>query len=371
MATAGCGSHEAAIYDRGGALLAHADVLTQIEWSRTLNDVSAARVVIQPGADCCQKLQHVRSWRNKIVIWRDGSLVWEGPIVRVRWSLAEIELQCADIAAWLGVRLPHQTITFGDSDLVDIAAWLIEDAFRPDDPGHTVDIVAPSRVRGRRDYFEDSDSVLEHMKDLAETGLDWTAVGSTIVLLPEDHLVSVGTLTDADLPEGLTVTEDGEALATRWVVFGQDDQGGQDDDREGDPPPSVKGEASGRAPYYGLIERAVEENSIKTSADAAAAARSRLRGSKPAPIYIDSDRVTLSPDAPVEVARLVPGWCVDVVTTETCRPISARMKIQAVTVSEGGSGGGQRGGEGQAAGGGESVQLKLAPTGVGADDEVP
>lgn len=366
MATAGCGSHTAAIYDRGGALLTHADVLTQIEWTRTLNDVSTARLVIQPGADCCERLQDVRSWRTKVVIWRDGSPVWEGPIVRVKWSVTEIELQCADIAGWLGVRLPHQTITFGDSDLVDIAAWLIEDAFRPDDPGHKVDIVAPSRVRGRRDYFRDGDSTLEHLKDLAETGLDWTAVGSTIVLLPEDHLVSVGTLTDADLPEGLTVTEDGEALATRWVVFGQDDQASQDDDDEGDPPSSVKGVAGGRAAYYGLIERAVEENSIKTSADAAAAARSRLRGSKPAPIYIDSDRVTLAPDAAVEVARLVPGWCVDVVTTETCRPIAQRMKIQTVTVTESGqSSGGDAGGTSS---GGESVQLKLAPTGVGMDE---
>ncbi|MFF4602693.1 hypothetical protein ACFY12_08065 [Streptomyces sp. NPDC001339] len=60
----------------------------------------------------------------------------------------------------------------------------------------------------------------DHLRDLAETGLDYTAVGSRIVLLPESHAVTVGRLSDADLPEGLVVAEDGTALGTRWIVRG-------------------------------------------------------------------------------------------------------------------------------------------------------
>jgi hypothetical protein len=336
----GCGLHEAQILDRSGAVVAHADVLTEVEWTRVLDEVSTARIVVTPGGDCCEKLKNVRSWRHKLAIWRDGEPVWEGPILRPEWSTGQVEIRAMDVLAWLDRRVPHQSVRFSRRDLTEIAEWLIADGFEPDDPGHQVRIVAPAGVSGRRSYVRDVGQTGDHLRDLADTGLDYTAVGSVILLLPEDHAASVGSLTDVDLPEGLTVTEDGAALVTRWVVHG-----GEDD---------VKGTAGGSSRYYGLLERSVEETSIEDAADAEAAARSRLRGSRPVPVWISSDRVTLSPDAPVDVPRLVPGWCVDVATTATCRTISQRLKITGVRVAETRDG--------------ESVQVQLAPTGTGVDN---
>ncbi|MGW1711014.1 hypothetical protein ACWCP8_37545 [Streptomyces sp. NPDC002206] len=65
--------------------------------------------------------------------------------------------------------------------------------------------------------------------------------------MPEEHCARVGALTDADFPDGLVIVEDGLALSTRWVIHGKDD---------------VEGEAGGVHPYYGLLERAVEESSV-------------------------------------------------------------------------------------------------------------
>lgn len=116
------------------------------------------------------------------------------------------------------------------------------------------------------------------------------------------------------------MAEDGVALGTRWIVHGRDD---------------VKGEAGGRHPYYGLLERVAEETSVLDDASAAAAARSKLRTTSPAPVFIDSSQeTTLSPQAPVDVARLVPGWCLDVTTTSTCRTIAQSLKIVGVRVRE-------------------------------------
>ncbi|MGW3465829.1 hypothetical protein ACWDE9_42605 [Streptomyces olivaceoviridis] len=56
------------------------------------------------------------------------------------------------------------------------------------------------------------------------------------------------------------------------------------------------------------------------------------------PVHLDSQEVTLSPEAGVDIVRLVPGWCVDVTTTATCRNISQRMKITGVAVSADGEG---------------------------------
>lgn len=336
MARIGCGTHQARIIDRGGAVVAEADVLLDVEWTRVLDDVSTAQATIQPSGDCCERLSQVRSWRHKLAIWRDGATVWEGPIVQLRWTRSNFQVSAVDILGWLDRRVPHQSIAFSGSDLADIAAWLIGDGFAPDDHGHSVQIVAPSRIRGDREYEADVGQTGDHLRDLAATGLDYTAIGSRIVLLPEDHTGRIGALSDDDFPDGLVVAEDGVALATRWIVHGRDD---------------VKGEAGGRHAYYGLLERVVEETSVLDDVSAAAAARSRLRATSPAPVFIDSSQeTTLSPDAPVEVASLVPGWCLDVTTTSTCRTIAQSLKIVGVRVRENSAG--------------ESVSVQLAPAGA-------
>lgn len=343
MAVAGCGSHTATIFDRSGALVSEADVLTEVEWTRILDDVSTARIVINPDEGCCERLGKVRTWRHKIAIWRDGDFVWEGPIVTAEWSLGQLEVWAVDVLGWLDRRVPHQDMVFGDSDLTAIAQALIADGFEPDDPGHEVRVISEARVRGARRYRKDVGQTADHLRDLAETGLDFTAVGSTILLLPETHSASVGRLSDGDLPDGLIVAEDGTALATRWVVAGDD---------EGD----VLGEAGGQDAYYGLLERYLEQTSIPDDASAAAAARSKLRSSLPVPVFIDTQQVTISPEAAVDVPSLVPGWCLDVTSATTCRTITQRLKIVGVKVVETGGDGDQPGGE--------SVQVQVAATGA-------
>lgn len=343
MAVAGCGTNTARIVDRTGGTIAEATVLTEVEWNRKLDDTSTARVVISPEGDCCERLGDVRSWRHSLVIWRDGKLVWAGPIIQIEWRLGEVEISASDISAWLALRVPHSDMTFTDVDLMTVAKTLIEDAFAPDDPGHLVQVLGPAKVKGSRSYSKDVGQSLDHLLDLAATGIDFTVIGKTIVLLPEDHSSSIGRLDDNDFPEGLIVAEDGTSLGTRWIVSG-DDEG------------TVLGSAGGAHDYYGLLERYIEETSIPDAASAAAAAAARLRASLPVPVFIDSQQVTLSPQAAVDVAQLVPGWCIDITSAQTCRKISQRLKIVGVTVLE-------NGGDGDTPGS-ESVQVQVAVTGA-------
>lgn len=343
MAVAGCGSHSCRVIDRGGSTVATADVLTEIEWNRVLDGWSTARAVINPVGDCCNRLGAVTTWRHRLVVYRDETYVWDGPITSVNWSLGEVELLASDILIWLDNRVPHQDMSFTNVDLTAIASALIEDGFAPDDPGHTVEIVGSAGVVGSRSYMEDIGQVGDHLKALADAGLDYTALGSKILLLPETHAVSVGRLSDADFPTGLVVSEDGTALATRWVVAGSDSSG-------------VVGDAGGVDGYYGLLERYVEQNEITDTASATAAAQARLRGSLPVPVFVDTQQVTISPDAAVDVSSLVPGWCLDITSASTCRTVSQRLKIVGLKVTESG-GDADTPGE-------ESVQVQVAATGA-------
>lgn len=346
MAVAGCGNHTATITDRDGAAVSPAQTLTEVEWTRALDDTSTARIVVNPDGDCCERLGEVRAWRQFLNVWRGRDPVWSGPIVQAEWSRGRMEVWAADILAVLDRRVPHADITFGDTDLVNVARWLITDGFAPDDPGHSIDIVGKTGVRGGREYRRNIGQTGDHLRDLAEAGLDYTAVGSRILLLPETHPVTVGRLTDADLPEGLVVAEDGTALATRWVVAGKEDAD------EGD----VIGDAGGSDDYYGLVERYVEQTSITTVAGARSAAAARLRASLPVPVVVDTREVSISPDAAVQIPTLVPGWCLDVVTQSTCRPLSQRLKITGLKVTETGGT--------ESTPGSESVQVQVAVTGA-------
>ncbi|WP_328427928.1 hypothetical protein [Streptomyces sp. NBC_00443] len=343
MAVAGCGTHTARVVDRNGATVATADVLTETEWTRTLDAVSTARVTIQPDGDCCNRLGRVSTWRHRLMIFRDEQYVWDGPVTGISWSLGQVELRAQDVLAWLDNRVPHASRTFTNVDLAEIAAWLIEDGYAPDDPGHTVRVVDPAGVTGSRTYTIGVGQTGDHLRQLAEAGIDFTAIGSTILLLPETHMANVGRLSDVDLPEGLEVAEDGASLVTRWVVAGSEDSG-------------AIGSFGGVDPYYGLHERYVEMSEITDNTSAAEAAKARQRVSRVVPVFVDTQQVTISPDAAIDVPSLVPGWTLDVTSASTCRQVSQRLKITGVRVQE-------TGGD-EDTPGTESVQVQVAASGA-------
>lgn len=335
----GCESHHYTITDRDGGFVTASGILTSVQYSRVLDDSSTGQVVIGvSGQSCCNELGSIRSWRHWLNIYRGEKFMWSGPIYNVDWEWDEVTVTAVDIIGILDVRVPHQDFNFVGTDLTQIAAELIEDAFAPDDPGHSVTIVGPSGVLGGRAYEEDIGQTGDHLRDLADTGIDFTAVGNNIVLLPEDHCDVVGRLSDEDLPEGVTVSEDGQALATRWIIGA-----GQDADSDGNP--DIVGTAGGVHPYYGLIERYEEQTSITTQAAADAAAEAKLRASLPVPTFIDTQNITLSPYANVDVGSLVPGWCLDITTSATCREITQRLKITGLQISEDGGNGDKPGQE--------------------------
>lgn len=343
MAVAGCGTHQAMVLDRGGATVATANVLTECEWTRSLDAVSTARAVINPDGDCCNRLGRLSTWAHRLVLFRDDRYVWDGPITGISWSLGQVELNAQDVLAWLDHRVVHENKKFTNTDLSEVAEWLIADGYAPDDPGHTVQVVARAGITGSRTYSKNIGQTGDHLAQLAEAGIDYTAIGSKILLLPEDHLVSVGRLSDADLPDGLEVAEDGAALVSRWVVAGSEESG-------------ALGEYGGVDPFYGLHERYVEMTEITDSASATEAAKARRRASLPVPVVVDTQQVTISPLAAIDVPSLVPGWCLDVTSAGTCRVVRQRLKVTGVKVTE-------TGGDDDSPGT-ESVQVQVAATGA-------
>lgn len=320
----GCSTHSYLIRDRDGGVVTASGILTEVQYNRIINDASTAQVTLAvSGQNCCEELGSVRSWRHWLDVYRGNDFMWSGPITNVDWAWDSVIVDAVDLVGLLDRRVPHQNLTFTGTDLTEIARQLIEDGLAPDDPGHTVTVVAPAMVTGGRQYQQNIGQTADHLRDLADTGIDFTVIGATFVLLPDSFCDVVGRLSDEDLPEGVTVTEDGAALATRWIVAGSDESG-------------VVGTSGGVDAYYGLLERYVEQTSITDQASADEAAAARVAASSATPVFINTQNVTLSPLADIEMQRLVPGWCMDFTTSATCRDITQRLKITGLQVSEDG-----------------------------------
>lgn len=331
MTQLGCATHTYQIVDRDGGVVSVSGVLTAVQWNRVLNDSSSATATLAvSGPDCCAELGSIRSWRHLLNIYRattfESRFVWSGFITNVDWTSTTTVVTAVDIIGLLDRRVPHTAFTFTDTDVTEIARQLVEDGLRPDDPGHTTTVKGPSGVLGGRTYELAVGQTADHLRDLSDTGMDFTAVGTNVVIMPDDFAELVGRLADEDLPEGLTVSEDGASLATRQIVAGSE---------EG----TAVGIAGGVNPYYGLLERYTEQTTIKDQASADAAAAAKLKASLGVPVFIDTQNVTLAPTAPVGIDLLVPGWMIDITTDSTCRTITQRLKITGLQVTENGGDG--------------------------------
>lgn len=322
--TLACASHQVTITDRAGNIIVDGGDLTSIEYNRALNEVSTATVKI--GADspgCCGQLGAVRSWRHMVNVYRNGEFVWGGFIVSIDWQNDQVGMIAVDLVGLLDRRVPHQNLTYNGTDLTVIAQELIDDGLAPDDPGHTVTVMGPAMVTGGRTYEQNVGQTADHLRDLADTGIDFTAVGNNIIILPDDFCQVIGRLSDTDLPEGLSVAEDGARLITRQIIAGSEESG-------------AIGVAGGVNSYYGLLEQYEEQTTINDQSSADAAARARLASSNVVPVFVDTQEVTLSPDTNLNFPQLIPGWCLDVTSEGTCRTISQRLKITGVKVQEDG-----------------------------------
>lgn len=344
----GCGTQRLVITDRCGAktVCELTDDLNSLEYGRVMDDTSRAKAVVGKtggvSGACCQCVGNLRTWLHSGVIYRSGKLVWgPGPITNIRENTGSITLTIKDISAWLDRRLVHAEHNFVNTDIVQIAVQLITDAMAPDDP---CDIIGNLQVLGegtKIDYQVAANRIRagDALRDLARLGLDFTVLGTSIILAPALSFGPYTTLMDNDFLTDIEVEERGEDAATEWVVAGE----------------AVSGSCGGIDPVYGLIEQLAQEDNLVDADSCTVGACNRLQASNPAPVFINvPDDAQLAAKAPVNFEHLVPGLLLPVNLTQTCRKVAITNRLTAMNV--------------KAEAGDERVGITLAPLGTNVDE---
>jgi hypothetical protein len=332
VAELGCAQDYAvAFHDRTGAVpVGTALEPTSVAWGRVLDDTSDAQAVVDLASpECCETLSSVRTWCNDMSLYRDGSLVWQGPVTEIEYVGDQVTISAKDVTAWLARRVIHTAMDFttatgsGPADLASIAEALVRDAFAPDDPGVLAYLtVTLAGILGERAYDVNQGYTGDELRELARTGIDFTAIGHRILITGEGSLARLATLDDEHFAGPLRIVEDGLAATSRAIVIGE----------------GIMAESGGVGPC-GLIERLIKEDAIKDVDSAQSEADSLVAAGTPTPLYLEvPDGSQLTPDAPVGIEELVPGVTIPVASTQTCRDVSAVLRLTKLAVTFGSGG---------------------------------
>jgi len=356
----GCADHYSAmIHWRGGAQPYPASAmtrLTQVTWSRTLNDTSEATITVLKGnisPDCCEAIGRAEPWVHELTLYRDGALVWQGPIVQITARRESITIQAKDVFAWMDklvnafpVRYVNAT---ADAEgkrrgtIVYIAynhirLNLTDPRFsRPSDyPGILPYLVRRENglpvIKVEKDGSSNVTIWVEYMgtilREWAKRGLTWTTVGRTLLLRarPSDATRAMARLTLEDFSGDVEVIRDGTSAATMGWATNQNDQ----DISEG-----TFVVVGRRGTAYGRLDNLVhiQEETI-SSADLQDAAGNAVAGRYPAPVVINvPDGSSLVPTAPIRIEQLVPGERIDVFADTFCIPLVQGFALSDVEVT--------------------------------------
>ena len=393
--------HRVMIHDRGG--VRKIDQLldvAEVEYTRERDEVTGARIVVA-GRSCRGQrsfLQQIAAMRHELVIFRGAERVWEGPILEVRWFRDRVELIAHDVIEYVdwtplskdwpnedggGQRYMTERIRdileyeltepyvadVGSAGVVDLVtiprwenfgsgAWPLEVWGPPVGVLPYLDVRAstgPQGILTRSSTVAFEMMVGEHLRNLAEGGLDFTAVGRRIIIW--DSAMSIGRtrqLTDADFYGELQVIASGtEHGAIAHISAQRDDEASVED--PGGESANV-GNAGAPDPFYGVWTRLVslaseEGNDTPTQMELNSQARRQLVGRNPVPTEIvipQGGGLRLSHD--LRINELVPGVIMPVRATLNLRPVAQDQRLDKVTVKE--------------VPGTETVQVSLSPAGV-------
>lgn len=325
----GCAeSYDVFIAERGGRRLLMSVPWSSLEWARALDETSEANVQVDGVAGdaytaCCEGLANIDPWAHELCIYRNGVRVWAGPLTSILYTDEGITLPAKDLSAWLDRRRIHDTHNDEDEPTLQVVESYIADALSVDNgmglTTYAFDDPTGSTIT-RKVKARENKMCLSELGEIADTDLDWTCIDRMMFLaIDEIPAARFTTLIDSHFRTLADLTVDGDNMVTDMTVTGEG---------TGDKGPAIQGTAVADtevSDYYGVHERVISEDGIKTNHRANKRARTQLDLlGLPAARFTGGE---LDVEFPLTVDLLVPGTTVAVGLTQQCRPVTGTYRF--------------------------------------------
>lgn len=342
-----------------------------VVWDRRQDDTSEATVVIPTNTECCTTiLADAHVWHHGIAIYRDGELVWDGPIVLITASRTQVTIVARDVSALLSKRLLPRDLCFSNDATVCtagsggmvygpqtpefVAVTLIQEALSVDSHGVVLSADLGGATEYEGYYKRFGGPVFDLVQKLATDYINWTVIGRRIIITRGGAaggglffgFARTALLTCEDfLNDTFSTTEDGLSTLTQDVQIADPIViAGVEQSNIGIGQIFPVGTVADA--YYGLLQAVQDGNenlNVGTTGGGGApnsggtaladAAVRIVSGSYPPPMVLDAAGLQLSPNAPVTIAELVPGTFVPILADCLCRPVQRELVLSAVVVT--------------------------------------
>ncbi|WP_030236741.1 hypothetical protein [Streptomyces sp. NRRL S-350] len=332
--------------------------LTGLAWNRTINDTSEAFITIAKGRapDCCGQLGDIEPYIHELSIYRDGDLVWQGPVTRTVESRDTFRVEAKDVTEWLNRTMNTEVLRYvnvGDpakpaapvqqiaESIISLNVNNVVFSFPPDWCNIMPFIVrndSATITRFEKDGSDDASiwivPVLKIMnEELVPRGLEYTTVGRRIILgrpqLAGDR--AQATLTLDHIAGDVEIIKDGASgSAIMWAT-------NQTRDDLTDAAWGVSGFLN--TPYGRLDSLVLSQAENMSGYDLLQLAQASQVGRYPVPIGLSVPNGSrLTSDAPVTIDQLVAGSRFNVITTGMCSNVTVAYRLTDVDVEWGDSG---------------------------------
>lgn len=191
-----------------------------LRWGRRLNKWSTAKIEILFG-DCCELIEELRTVAQDLVIVRNDTVVWRGPVTSLEYEDEILTIEAADLLWHLQGRLISGD--FGPADLSTLVEEMIGSRFfGRNDPGILENAFGEiAGTSGGFSYAEDSyTTVWEAVRDLISAGLDVTVVAGQLLFGKDIPTPSLGSFTDEHFRGAMSVRKRGDLYATKIIAVG-------------------------------------------------------------------------------------------------------------------------------------------------------
>lgn len=358
-----CGTHTAAIFDRGGERrLGPVRNLSRVIWNRDRDGVSEASIIIEGGRNCDRQrpfLQGISSKRHELVIFRGRDRVWEGPIFHIGDEGSKITISAKDVMAYLfGTMLSRDWdnrlgspsgVTEVTTRMQEIIEYeLVTDRMARAINGDMIPLVAwenlsppvnilphlqvhhfPNEARTSAFTQKFQTTVGTHLAGAARTsGIDYSAIGRSIHLWDTSRNIGqTRTLTEADFFGKTFVTEYGADHTQAAYVTGQEGAYG-----EAVNPENLEHYGPWSTSYTAYNEEGSEAPTVGALNSQAARNTS---GRSPVPVEVRvPDNSSIRLNETLRITDLTPGVRIPLLATLNARSRNQDQKLDHLTVEE-------------------------------------
>lgn len=356
-------------YQGGRQLFTRLDEITDLSYGRKLDDYSEASVTLakrDASSGCLHQAGRAQPWAHEVTIYRDGGIVWQGPIVEIEETRSELTFTARDMLAWLDRRVIDTTfkktedpINAAPLDTGRMLHRIMSVTFPLGDPYNNpgiseymrVDEITPSSQSLPETIWAGSQTVGELVRELIKSGIDMFTLGRKIYMVPDFYRYARNPfrLSARDFLGDLSVVTRGLDTATEGFVLADsslDPNGAQPegpDPNDAKPPTVAKwppGHHGGSGdpsapPWYGRITRFTEAGQQVDSEGALLDVAKSIRayGFPPPKSVVVPDNAQLSPEAPIRMGQLVPGRTIRVDLDDFAIPLSEPFRLSEVEVT--------------------------------------